>query len=243
MQDGQRALWQLLKIDRIRGLFLLTRVPKNTSMPQLKKYVYEDQKYYSIVDLHRHNHEVFAGCSNAADFISKYGLSETEWLRKVSTKAYVKILCVQALQADILERPLLARYNSQPPLINLSEKKQHRRGESDKRSIPDVRRMEYHDRNGRVIKIEIRGEPKHGACYFLVADVEKAFGLKGLEQQLLSRLGYTTGADYMLFRSPKGQTRMFLTHSELQSAISRYRHPDGASIRSWLMALFRPTPR
>ncbi|CAH6420209.1 Hypothetical protein MVR_LOCUS66 [uncultured virus] len=138
-------------------------------------------------------------------------------------QAYVKVSCVQALQADILERPSLTRYHSEPQLISLSEDKQ------------------YRDSRGRVIKIEIRGERTVGDCYFLAKDVERGFGIKGLEKQLLSQSGHSCSADYMLFRSSDGEIRMFLTYMGFGGCVSEYMHPDSVSIITWITDISDPT--
>ena len=99
---------------------------------------------------------------------------------------------------------------------------------------PDILELEEHekfkDKNGKTIKIEVRGERKHNECYFKVKDISDGFEMPNLNSTLLhkERNDYQIDIHYKYFTinltskngNIKSKIYLFLTYTGFQKFIN-----------------------
>lgn len=213
---------------------------------ELNIYTYKDKDFYLLDELREYDPKFFYGCAqkgpekivqkkNILDYkVVKYIKNddgEYEWIE--STFAYKRSKLLVGVRWATQNIPKLCgkkdgyKYEDAPPLLKLSEEEC------------------FKDKNGHILKVEVRGERNEDKVFFKAKDIARIFEMESLNKTLTDkRWNYINGEDYYIYSihrkvdilgSCENRIKpcIFLTYNGLLKVVFLSRSGIAKNFRSW----------
>jgi len=200
----------------------------------------ENELVYLADELYKYDTLFFTGCTRVRLIIVKKKLSENDyifaykkgniWIKSTSTYPKAK-LCLKEewtitnvpKMMDIIKQELY-KYEQLPEILQLED------------------REKFHDKNGKILNIEVRGDRKVNKCYFKVKDISTFFEMPNLQKVLSSNDNtYEKIIDYNIFTETKvintnvthGKKYLFMTYEGMIKLLYISRNENARYFRRW----------
>lgn len=162
--------------------------------------------YYFISDVMELIPIFSKGCRNANEFINKKNISKDTPLKNYIFAKEINGVWTETDGTSKKFDKLLIRkkYIDEHTEIQNEIKGENVKDENGIEKAPEILTLENHEKfqddQGNVFEIETRGEKQHDKIYFKVKDVEKAFEMKNLQNNIIKdHTSYKCKIDYVFF--------------------------------------------
>jgi len=195
---------------------------------------------YNAEEIYNYDKKFFIGCTRVRLIIEKKKLKETDyffaymkndkWINSTSNYPRAKLFLKEGYVIKNIPKFMdkikqeLYKYEEAPKILELEDEEK------------------FKDKNGKIIKIEVRGERKYNNCYFKVQDISIGFEMPNLNTVLLNKDStYEKNIDYKTFsinklfndESNKSKIHLFMTYEGIIKLLYISRNSNAKYFREW----------
>jgi len=209
-------------------------------MNKPQNIIINNENVYCAEEIYKYDPSFFIGVARVRLIIEKKKLKDSDYLFAYKKNdIWVKSEIKYARAKLYLKEEYVVK--NVPKMMDVVKQELYKYLEA-----PEILELEEHekfkDKNGKTIKIEVRGERKHNECYFKVKDISDGFEMPNLNNILSNDNNtYEKNIDYKVFSissfiksvGTKSKIYLFMTYEGIIKLLYISRNSNAKAFRDW----------